>query len=292
MSARHRVNTMLCQHDVLSKWHPSQTSTVYQHGVWSRRHRVKTTSCQHGVVPRRCRVIATPSWGSLASIRHRVIKRSVKTMPCQKRTSAKSAPCQHDVVPTRCRVKNDAVTKQCRLKTTSCQGTDMSKKNVVVPTHRCAQTTPDQNDVVSQMTSCQHDVVSTRGRINTMWRQKRARANTMSYEDDAVPPQRCAKYDVVSRRHRANTTSCRYDIVSIRRCVKTTPCQNEVVSKRCRVNPDPPRPSLGGPTTAYRKIGTLTYRHTPQSTRFSSHGCGTAMALFFRPFECMWGAMQ
>ena len=156
MSARHRVNTMLCQHDVLSKWHPSQTSTVYQHGVWSRRHRVKTTSCQHGVVPRRCRVIATPSWGSLASIRHRVIKKKR-----QNNAVPKTNKCEIGTVPTRRRANTMSCQKRRRDKTVPSQD-DVMSRHRHVKKKRCRANTPlCTDDAGSKRCRITNDVVST-----------------------------------------------------------------------------------------------------------------------------------
>ena len=98
----------------------------------------------------------------------------------------------------------------------------------------------------------QHDVVSTRRRVNMRAVSKRSCVNTTHCQDDAVPRRRCVNTTscqdgVVSRRHRLETTSCEDDtvqnngVVSKQFHVKSTPFQYGIVSnnvgpRRCRIN--------------------------------------------------------
>ena len=147
---------------------------------------------------RGCRVIMLSCQNNVVSRRH-----PVKAVSCQ------TASCENDVVS-----KSGVVTTLCRSKPAPYQGGAVPKtyscQNNTVPM-RCG-VNKKKRYLFREMASCQHDVVSTRHRINAVSCQTNS-----------------CHHGVVSRRRRVNTSPCEHDNVSRRRRAKATACHNDVV---------------------------------------------------------------
>ena len=130
------------------------------------------------------------------------------------RPRAKTAPCQSGLVPRRHRAN-----KTSFVNTTSCQHDTVSI--------RCrVSSASHQHDVVSNTTSCHHDVFFQDGVVS-----KQCRANTKPFQTDGVPSRHCLGGDAVPTRYRLKTVSWQ-----TQRPVKTPSSQDDAVSKRCPVN--------------------------------------------------------